>query len=425
MDREATAEIVVIGDEILLGRTLDRNSNYLAQKLAESGLRLLRVTQTGDEIDDIAAALRSAVRRARLVITTGGLGPTDDDRTRDALVAVTGRKLEFRQGLMDEITDWFRARGLNRPPTGGRSQAMVPEGGRYISNTAGTAPGLLIDLDGATILSLPGVPHELRAILDSGGQKLFGSLGAGQAVVHRTIRTTGVPEIKLAGRLNRLVRDHRLTLEPDLSLAYLPHYGAGVDVRITTVGSDKKALEDRVQGAVAIITEAFGSIVYGFDDDDLAEVVGRLALENGRRLAVAESCTGGLIAGRITSVPGSSAWFDSGVVSYSNQAKTALLGVRAGTIEHHGAVSRPVVRAMARGVIKRSRAADLSVAVTGIAGPAGGTDLKPVGLVFMAVWDQGRLLSQKFRFGGDRRVIRERAAQAGLNLLRMAMLSEL
>jgi nicotinamide-nucleotide amidase len=427
MSGPATAEIVVIGDEILLGQTLDRNSNYLAEKLAESGLKLVRVTQVGDDIVDISTALLAALKRARLVVTTGGLGPTADDRTRDALVKVSGRKLVFRADVMAESEEWFRARGSKRPPAGARSQAMIPKGGRYISNSAGTAPGLLVDVDNSTILALPGVPHELRAILDAGGLELFGSLGVGQAIVHRTIRTTGVPEIKLARRLNRLIRAGQLILEPDLNLSYLPHYGAGVDVRITSTGEDRRSLEERIDAAVGVIKDSFGPIVYGGEDDDLAEVVGRLALTGRRRLAVAESCTGGLVAGRITitAIPDSSAYFDSGVVSYSNEAKTRFLGVRAGLIERRGAVSSQVARAMARGAIRKSRSADLSLAITGIAGPSGGTEEKPVGLVYMAVWDRGRLLNRKFRFGGDRQVIRERAAQAGLNLLRLAMISEL
>jgi len=422
MGGDVTAEIVAIGDELLLGLTLDRNSHYLAACLAESGIHLLRVQQVQDDIGEIVSSIRSALERARLVITVGGLGPTADDFTRRALAQVSGRELEFRPELYRKVEERFRKAGIKRIAAINRSQAMVPRGGWTIPNPAGTAAGLVVELEGNTLLALPGPPRELRAVLDSGGRELFRDLAGGRFVIHRTLRTTGVPESVIAQRLNRLQRKGELQLGPELKLAYLPSHATGVDLRLTSAGTDRRYLEQRIDAVFSVIKKHLGPAVYGEGDADLAAVLGELLLKSGRRLAVAESCTGGLVARRITTVPGSSRYFECGFVTYSNESKQKLLGVRRQLLLRHGAVSRQVAVAMARGVLRRTKA-DLSLAITGIAGPTGGTPEKPVGLVYMAVDDRGKITARKFNFPGDRNVVQERSAQAGLNLLRLVLLS--
>jgi nicotinamide-nucleotide amidase len=405
-------ELLTIGDELLLGTTVDTNAAFLGERLNAAGYRVLRHTTVGDQPAAIRAALREALERTACVICTGGLGPTPDDLTRPVVAGLYGCERRLNEQWLGEIERRFLARGMPMPEIN-RHQAMVPAGATVFRNRRGTAPGLaLTDPRLGTTVLLPGVPAELRALLEEQVLPFLArQLGPGTPVRSRTLRTTGVAESALAERLAGLLDDL-----PQLTLAYLPT-GIGIDLRLTSWGE----LDER-EAAVALadgeerLRRAAGDIIYGTGRDDLAAVAGSKLRAAGLRLAVAESCTGGLLAARITAIPGSSDYFLGGAVAYADTAKQALLGVAGETLQQHGAVSEPVALELALGAV-RAVGADCGVAITGIAGPGGGTVDKPVGTVWIAVALPGGTRTVLHRFSGTREEIRARAAQAALDML--------
>lgn len=413
MSRKVTVEILAIGDELLLGDTLDTNGAWLGRRLSAMGVVAGRRTIVGDDDAAIGEALRAALQRAGIVICCGGLGPTPDDRTRDVVSAVYGRPFELDESWLTAIRERFRARGLAMPESN-RRQAQVPRGGVLFPNPAGTAPALAIDDPslGLTVL-LPGPPRELHALFDEQIAPFLASRLAPDRgpVLRRVLRTTGLAESQVAERVSDLVE----RMAP-LTLAFLP-VGIGIDLRITSWGELAAADAERaIDHAFRALAERLGDAVYGEGDADLAAVVGRVLGDAGLTVATAESCTGGLAAKRLTDLPGASAWVVGGVVAYSNGVKEALLGVPAAMLEAHGAVSEPVARAMLEGV-RAATGADCAVAITGIAGPGGGTQDKPVGTVWIAAAAPGGTEARLVRFVGTRSDVRERAAQAAFALL--------
>jgi nicotinamide-nucleotide amidase len=409
-----TLEAVTIGTELLLGFTVDTNAAEIGRALAAAGVDVVRHTSVADRPDAIRAALTEALGRADVVLATGGLGPTSDDLTKQAAADVFGRRLVHDPAVLAALEERFRRIGRWPMPAANRSQADVPEGAVVLPNPRGTAPGLwLEDERGRVLVLLPGVPHEMRGLLHEHVLPRLAGRGGGTVVRSRALRTTGVAESAVAERLGGIADE----IAP-LTLAYLPGT-AGVDLRVTAWHLAPDDADRRLAGALGLIAPRLGQDRYGEDDADLAAVV--LTALAGRTLAVAESCTGGLLGGRITAVPGASHTFLGGIVAYDNTVKTDLLGVPAATIAEHGAVSEPVVLAMTDGARRRFNA-DAALAVTGIAGPDGGTTDKPVGTVWVAarVGDQARAVRRVLP--GDRREIRERAAQAALDLLRRLML---
>jgi len=403
-------EVVTIGTELVLGLTLDTNAADLGRALAAAGAEIVRHVSVPDRPADIRAAVADALDRTGFVIATGGLGPTRDDMTKVEVAALFGKPLRLNAEVLKGLEARFRR--LGRPmPAVNRTQAEVPEGATVLPNPRGTAPGLwLEDSRGRVAVLLPGVPSEMRGLLvEEVLPRVVQRVGGGRVVLSRTLRTTGVPESALAERIGAVEE----SIAP-LTLAYLPST-EGVDLRVTAWGLRKDEAEHLLAAAVTVLRERAGEHSYGEDGTDLAAVV--LDLLRGERLAVGESCTGGMIAGRITAVPGASDVFVGGVVAYANGVKTDLLDVPAATLETHGAVSEEAVRAMAEGVQRRF-AADASVAVTGIAGPGGGTPEKPVGTVWLAARLGSAARAVKRVFPGDRGEIRGRAAQAALDLLR-------
>jgi nicotinamide-nucleotide amidase len=368
---------------------------------------------TGDDEAGIRDALLGALRRAGIVICCGGLGPTPDDRTRDAVASVYGRPFMTDETWLEVIRGRFRARGLDMPESN-RRQAQIPVGGVLFPNPAGTAPGLALEDPelGLTVL-LPGPPRELHALFEEQiapflASRLRPDRGP---VIRRVLRTTGLAESQVAERVADLERE----MAP-LTLAFLP-VGIGIDLRVTSWGELPGAeAEAAVTRAVNALAERLGSAVYGEGGADLAAVVGHALGRAGLTVATAESCTGGLAAKRLTDEAGASAWVRSGVVAYSNEAKRTLLGVPAAVLEAHGAVSEAVVCAMAEGV-RTLCGADCALAITGIAGPSGGTPQKPVGTVWIAAAVPGRLEARLLRLAGSRSDIRDRAVQASLALL--------
>lgn len=406
-------ELVTIGDELLLGFTVDTNAAFAARHLAEIGVEIVRRTTVGDEAESIAAAVREALERTGAVVTTGGLGPTSDDLTKPSIAAIFGRGMRFD----DEHWAWMEARWRTRfkreIPAANRQQAMVPEGARKLRNNHGSAPGIWLEDDrGRWVAMLPGVPREMRGMLADTLIPLLRERGAGGRVVRSlTLRTTGLPESLIAQRVEAIPGG-----VPDVSLAYLPNVD-GVDLRLTVRDASAEEADRRLAAGAGRLRAEFGDDVYGEGEADLAAVVLDLCRARGLSLAVAESCTGGMVGERITRIPGSSDVFLGGVICYANETKTALLGVPAALLRAHGAVSEEVARAMATGTRERT-GAEIGLSVTGIAGPDGGTPDKPVGTVWIAVDFAGELRAALIHSWGDRQEVRQRAAQAVLALAR-------
>lgn len=415
-------EIVTIGDELLLGFTIDTNGAHIARRLAEFGVAVTRRMAVGDEIDSIIRAVREALDRTGAVVTTGGLGPTTDDVTRDAIARVFDRSLRVDEPHLEWMRERWRKRFGRDMPESNRRQAMVPDGARKLDNRHGSAPGILIeDAQGRFVVTLPGVPRELRGMVDDTLIPLLQERGCGnggQCIKSLTLRTTGVAESLLQDQL-RDVRVPRAAIPgeaKDLQFAYLPGVD-GVDLRLTVTASAAVDADARLAQAARAIRDAVGTSIYGENDADLARVLLDASRAKRIHIAVAESCTGGLLGARLTSIPGSSDVFAGGVIAYSNDVKTRELGVSERDLAHHGAVSEVVVRQMAQGALRKF-GVELALAITGVAGPDGGTPEKPVGLVWICAALGDRVEPRKIQSWGDRQEVRYRAAQAAMELAR-------
>jgi nicotinamide-nucleotide amidase len=406
-------ELLTIGTELLLGYTVDTNAVELGRALAGAGAELARRTTVPDRADAIRAGVAEALDRTGFVLTTGGLGPTQDDMTKRVVAELLGKRLVLDQRLLASLEARFRRLGRPMPPSN-RTQAEVPEGATVLPNPRGTAPGLWLEDDrGRVAVLLPGVPREMRGLLiDEVLPRLIARQDDERRVVlSRTVRTTGIAESALAERVGPIEAD----IMP-LTLAYLPSVD-GVDLRVTAWRLEPRDAETRLASVVERLVAAAGEHYYGADDADLAAVVLDQLRHGRHRLGIAESCTGGMVAERVTNIPGASDTFIGGVVAYADVVKTAALKVPLETLEAHGAVSEETVRAMAEGA-QRLFSADCTIAVTGIAGPGGGTPEKPVGTVWLAARVHTTTQALKRLLPGDRDEIRRRAAQAGLDLLR-------
>jgi len=411
-------ELVTVGAELLLGFTIDTNAAFLARTLSEIGVEIVRRTTVGDEPDDIVQAVREALDRTGAVITTGGLGPTADDRTRPAIAALFGRALRMDEAVMAGIAARFKRYGYANMPASNAVQAMVPEGATVLDNPNGSAPGLWIeDERGRWVAMLPGVPHEMRAmatqVIVPMVAKRYATNGA--VVLSRTVRTTGIGESALAELLGE---DGRDTVN-GLPLAFLPGW-EGVDLRVTTHDMPRDNALAALDGAEAKLRSHAERYVYGRDAENLGAVVLELCRARRLHIATAESCTGGMLGERITAIPGSSAVYVGGVVAYDDRVKTALLDVPADLIRAHGAVSEPIARALATGA-RAVLGAEIGIGITGIAGPAGGTPDKPVGTVWVATDVKGDVRATVRRYLGDREDVRRRSAQAALDQVRRSV----
>jgi nicotinamide-nucleotide amidase len=407
-------EIIIIGDEIISGHTIDTNSAYIAKKLVEIGLPVVFKTAVGDNIRHMEEAFNLALRRVDIVIVTGGLGPTDDDVTKRAIVKVFKRNLIFHEDVLEDMKKRFAERGLKMPSIN-QNQALLPQGATYLPNKTGSAIGIIIEENGKIFISMPGVPREMQIMVD---EELipFLRLRIRQRYLKIIkLRTTGIIESALAEKIKPHIK-----IPDSIKFAYLPSYG-GVDLRIITSGNDKKETDDAAEKLAGQLRELVGKYIYGEDNDTLEAVIGKLLTDRKQTLATAESCTAGLLAGKITDVPGSSVYFDRGFITYTNESKMELLGVPEKTLIDHGAVSTQTAEAMAAG-IKEKASADYGVAVTGIAGPDGGTEEKPVGTVFIAVASAKGVVSKKFMMARDREINRNRSVYAALEMLRRVIL---
>jgi nicotinamide-nucleotide amidase len=414
--RGTAVEVVTIGDELLLGFTVDTNAAHLARGLASIGMHVVRRATVGDEPGVIARAVGEALDRSGAVITTGGLGPTSDDLTKQSIAALFGREMQLDEEHLRWMEERWRKR-FNRPlPTTNRQQAMIPVGATKLHNDHGSAPGIWLEDDrGRWVAMLPGVPREMRGMLaDVLLPRLSARFPSGTVIRSLTLRTTGVAESLLADRIESM-DGGPLGVE----LAYLPSI-SGVDLRLTIRDVPEQAAANAIGRAALRLRERVGEWIYGENDDDLAALVLDLCRTRRLTIGVGESCTGGLLAGRLTSIPGSSDVVVGGVIAYHNDVKRDALGVTEKSLAEHGAVSEQVVREMATGA-RRMSGAGVGLAITGIAGPSGGTDEKPVGTVWIAVDIDGEVTARLFRMWGDRTEIRERSAQWAMELLRQRL----
>lgn len=410
-------EIVTIGDELLLGFTIDTNAAYLARALAGIGVEVVRRATVADDATAIADAVREALDRTGAVVTTGGLGPTADDVTKSAIAPLFGRGMHVDDDHVQWMRERWRTRFGREMPEANVNQALVPDGARMLRNNHGSAPGIwLEDTARRWVVMLPGVPREMRGMCDDTVVPLLRDrIAAGGAaptvIASRTLRTTGVPESLLADRVSTLAARFN-----GVSTAYLPGID-GVDLRLTSRGRPAAEATRVVGAAEAALRAALGADVYGVDDDDLAALVVLQLRQAGLTLAVAESCTGGLLGARVTAIPGSSDVFLGGVIAYANDVKLSLLGVDPEVLEREGAVSESVARQMAAAACRRTGAA-VGVGITGVAGPGGGTADKPVGTVWLAVEFPGAVQSVRVMLWGTREEIRHRATQGALEIIR-------
>ena len=412
-------EVVTIGDELLLGYTIDTNAAHLARALAAEGVEIERRTTCGDTAESIATAVREALDRTGAVITTGGLGPTSDDLTKPSIAALFGREMLLDDEHLAWMEERWRTRFQRPMPTSNRQQAMLPSGARKLTNNHGSAPGIwLEDERGRWVAMLPGVPREMRGMLaDTLLPLVRERLGADRRVVRsRTLRTTGVGESHIA--------DLVATIEGgvgEAGLAYLPN-ADGTDLRLTVRGLAPEVADERLAASANRLRSVVGDAIYGEDGVDLASVVIDLCRQEHITVVVAESCTGGLLGARLTAVAGSSDVMRGGVIAYHNAVKEAALDVPHSDLDKFGAVSEEVARAMAIGVRTRMPA-EVSLSITGIAGPDGGSEAKPVGTVWIALDFKGEVQARRFSMVGDRAEIRHRSAQAALEMLRRRLLT--
>ena len=402
-------ELVTIGTELLLGLTVDTNGAEIARGLAAHGVRVTRRTSVADRGDEIRDAVAEALGRTGAVLTTGGLGPTRDDITKKVVADLFGAPLEFDESVWGALLARF-ARLERKPAESNRSQAEVPRGATVLPNRWGTAPGLWLEGQPGLVIMLPGVPLEMRRLLEHEVVPRLAQRGAHSVIRSLLLRTSGVPESSLAETIGNIEAD----IAP-ITLAYLPGLD-GVDLRLSAWGLPPEEADHKLADAGALLQSRAGGTVYGQGDADLAALVLEQARTRAIRLSVAESCTGGLVGTRLTEIAGSSDVFVGGVIAYDNTVKREVLGVPESLLAEHGAVSEPVARAMAQGAVSRFGTTG-SVAVTGIAGPGGGSPEKPVGTVWLACSLQGKVGSQRSMFPGTRHEIRARAAQAALLLL--------
>lgn len=404
-------EIIAVGSELLAPHAVETNSLELTARLQDAGFPVSFRTVVGDDLADLTACARTALRRARLVVVCGGLGPTEDDRTREAFAAALGRGLVFRRELLDSIRERFRRRG--RPmPAGNRKQAFLLEGAEALANPHGSACGQWLDTGRRILVLLPGPPHELGAMFENHVRPRLAGL-ASTAVLRTVLRATGLGE----SRLDSLLRPVYAALPPRITLITLARPG---DLAVHIVWQGPRDAADgsnEIKAVERAVRRRLGAHVYSATGESLEQVVAGLLLARGLTLACAESCTGGLLGHRLTNVPGSSAWFLESVVAYANASKTRLLGVPAGLIERHGAVSAETAEAMARAA-RKGAGADFGLSITGIAGPTGGTPAKPVGLVYIGMAHAGGADVDRHAFFGPREMIKEQSVQAALERLR-------
>ena len=409
------ADLITIGDELLIGQVVDTNSAFLASELNSIGISVHKIHSVGDSESDMIKALDDSIQKSELVILTGGLGPTNDDITKKVLAKYFGTGMVIHKESLDNIKMILSARGVELSERN-VNQAMIPDNCEVLTNKHGSAPGMIFRKKGRIIVSLPGVPYEMKTIVQEELLSFLSKEFSLPAICHKTILTVGTAESILADSLN----DWEKKLPSTIKLAYLPGIGI-LRLRLSASGESKaktnKLLDEKAKELIGIVGE---KNVFGFDNDQLPQVIGKLLIKKRSSLSIAESCSGGNIAHMVTSIPGSSEYFKGSVTAYSNEIKTSMLGVNEEIILAHGAVSKQVVEQMALGARERFKT-DYAIATSGIAGPDGGTKEKPVGTTWIAVAGPKKLISKKFSLGEHRERNIIKASLFALNMLRRTM----
>jgi len=405
--------IISIGNELLSGQTISTNASYLSEKLLSIGIPVISSYTIGDEIDSIVRALNLASNDADVVIATGGLGPTDDDLTRQAFAKFLGTELEFQSELLQEIQNFFTSRGRQMPEKC-KVQAYIPVGAKAIANNLGTAPGIMAKQGGKLLFALPGVPSEMKQMFEESVLAELQRFGSGQAIVIRKLKCFGAGESNIAELLSDLMQRGRNPL-----INCTAEHGV-ITLTIIATAKDKIQAQQMTEKDEKLLRDKLGKLVYGTGEQSLAEVVGEKLAQQKKTIAVAESCTGGTLAKLLTDIPGASRYFTYGWITYSNDAKISELGVSADLIDKYGTVGEQVAQAMAQRARKKA-GTDFAIGITGIAGPAGGSEQKPVGLVYISVDSESGCETKRFIFSHDRKSIRLRAALTALNMLRLKL----
>jgi nicotinamide-nucleotide amidase len=408
------ASIITIGDELLIGQVVDTNAAYIAEALNKISVKVKNILTVGDTQEDILQTFIKQFSENDLIISTGGLGPTHDDITKKTICKFFNTELVKNEDVKANVERILALRNM-KWTAAADEQTFVPIGCKIIPNKHGTAPGMLFERDNKFFIALPGVPYEMKQMIDEFVLPLFSNFNNGRIILHRTLRTTGIAEAflsELIGDIDELTKV--------ASLAFLPS-PTGVSLRISATSDSYKSVREAIAEVENKIRSKANDYIYGTDDETIEQVLGKLLSERNLTIAVAESCTGGLIANRITNVPGSSKYFERGIVTYSNRSKTDLLGVPENLIIKHGAVSEEVAKAMAAGIREISKT-DIGISTTGVAGPTGATPDKPLGLVWIGYADLKNLIAKKFLFGDDRVRVKIRSSQAAMELIRRIIL---
>ena len=411
------ASIITIGDELLIGQTVDTNSAWMGAELSKSGFDVFRITSVHDRREDILYSLKEATGKSDVVLITGGLGPTSDDITKQTLCEFFDTHLIMDEDVLRMNENMMRLRNFPMNDKN-RRQAEVPESSRVLKNDSGTAPGMWFEKDNTIFISMPGVPHEMKHLMEKKVLPELKRRFTSQIIIHRNVMTYGSFESKLSD----ILTDFESGLPSNIKLAYLPASGI-IKLRLTGTGSDKESLSKIVNEQVDILYKTIPEYIYAEDEESLEQVIGKLLKSKQKTLSAAESCTGGEIAHLITSVAGSSAYYKGSVIAYADSVKTQLLGVKAATIENYGAVCEQTVKEMAEGA-RKLFGTDYSLATSGIAGPDGGSDEKPVGTLWIAVASDKELACEKRVFGNDRNINITRFSLASLNLLRKQIIKQ-
>jgi nicotinamide-nucleotide amidase len=411
------AEIITIGDELLIGQTIDTNSAWIGERMSMIGIPVKRIISISDNPDEIKSVLADSMSRASVILITGGLGPTNDDKTKLTLADFFQSELVENEEVFQDILQILTSR--NFPVSAlNRAQALVPQNCIAIRNPQGTAPGMWFEKDGKVVVSMPGVPFEMKSIMETTVLARLAEFFHAPAILHKTIMTTGVPESKLASML----QDWEKVLPGNFTLAYLPSPGM-VRLRISGTGGDQSALEKGINDLTGSLVHILKDFHFGYDETSLEETIGQMLSNNHYTVSTAESCTGDSIASLITRIPGSSMYFKGSVIAYANEIKTKFLDVNELLLEQHGAVSQQVVEQMAKSCRLQFKT-HFSIATSGVAGPGGGTISKPVGTTWIAVASEKGVFSECFKFGEHRERNIVKASLAALNMLRIELLKE-
>ena len=412
--KKILAELLTIGDEILYGQIVDTNAQWMSAALDKVGIKVIRKTTVGDQEGEILSAFADAEKRADIILITGGLGPTNDDLTKPCLATYFNCGYVLNEEALAQVTEFFRSRGRELSEVN-RQQAMLPTACEKITNTIGTAPGMWFNKNGKVFMSMPGVPHEMKLMMRDYVIPRLTAVFKTPVIYHKIVRTIGIGESFLAEK----IIDWEKSLPKHISLAYLPSLGE-VKLRITGFGDSFETIETEINDLTTSLTDRIGQFIFGYGEDPIEAVIGKILSEKKLTLSVAESCTGGYLSHLITSIPGSSGYFLGSIVPYDYQIKMRQLGVKPETLEKYGAVSEPTIIEMAN-IVRAKFNTDIGVATSGIAGPGGATPDKPVGTVWIAYSDKHQTVTKKLQLSKDRMINIRLASVAVLNLIRLSL----